>query len=288
MHCSESKDPFSTDLAFHYRRPFRLDKVREAAKYIVGTHDFSSFCADCSNVSTPIRTIYSFDIENSGDSVIMLVKGNGFLYNMIRIIVGTLIDISEGRFAPDDMPAILEAKNRLAAGRTAMAHGLYLNRVFYSEEELSELEEKIGVRRAFNKGMDLISRRSHSKKELVEKISKTNEKKYAIIACDLLEERGYISDEAFAEQYFDYLKRVKHFGKNRIQLELSKKGIDKLIIQNLFESDYSEPQEEIKSLLETKFLGKLNDEKSKKRTFNSLLRMGYNYSEIRKAIDELN
>ncbi len=138
MHCSESKDPFSTDLAFHYRRPFRLDKVREAAKYIVGTHDFSSFCADCSNVSTPIRTIYSFDIENSGDSVIMLVKGNGFLYNMIRIIVGTLIDISEGRFAPDDMPAILEAKNRLAAGRTAMAHGLYLNRVFYSEEELSE------------------------------------------------------------------------------------------------------------------------------------------------------
>ena len=66
----------------------------------------------------------------------MLVKGNGFLYNMIRIMVGTLIDVSEKRLAPDDMPAILAAKDRLKAGRTAMAHGLYLNRVFYSEEEL--------------------------------------------------------------------------------------------------------------------------------------------------------
>jgi tRNA pseudouridine38-40 synthase len=66
----------------------------------------------------------------------MLVKGNGFLYNMIRIIAGTLIDVSEKRIAPDDIPAILAAKDRLRAGRTAMAHGLYLNRVFYSEEEL--------------------------------------------------------------------------------------------------------------------------------------------------------
>ena len=155
-----------------------------------------------------------------------------------------------------------------------------------SEEEVAELKEKIGVRRAFNKGMDFISRRSHSKKELIEKISKTNEKKYAIIACDLLEERGYISDESFAEQYFDYLKRIKHFGKNRIKLELSKKGIDKLIIQNLFENDYSEPEEEIKALLQTKFSGKLSDEKSKKRTINSLLRMGYGFNEIRSAISE--
>ena len=66
----------------------------------------------------------------------MLVKGNGFLYNMIRIMVGTLIDVSEKRLSPDDIPAILAAKDRLKAGRTAMAHGLYLNRVFYSEEEL--------------------------------------------------------------------------------------------------------------------------------------------------------
>ncbi len=136
MHCSESKDPFATDLAYHYRRKFDIEAARRAASYVVGTHDFTSFCADCTNVTTPVRTIYSFEIEKSGDSVIMLVKGNGFLYNMIRIIAGTLIDISEGRMAPEDMPAIIEAKSRLSAGRTAMAHGLYLNRVFYSEEEM--------------------------------------------------------------------------------------------------------------------------------------------------------
>ena len=136
MHCSESKNPFATDLAYHYRRPFNIERARQAAAYLVGTHDFASFCADCTNVSTTVRTIYSLDIENSGDSVIMLVKGNGFLYNMIRIIAGTLIDISEGRLSVEDMPEILAAKDRLRAGRTAMAHGLYLNRVFYSEEEL--------------------------------------------------------------------------------------------------------------------------------------------------------
>lgn len=136
IHCSESKNPFAEDLMFHYRRKLDLEAVRKAAGHFVGTHDFSSFCADYANVSTTVRTIYSFDIENSGDSVIMLVKGNGFLYNMIRIMVGTLIDVSEKRIAPDDIPQILEAKDRLRAGRTAMAHGLYLNRVFYDEAEL--------------------------------------------------------------------------------------------------------------------------------------------------------
>lgn len=136
IHCSESKDPFSADLALHYRRKPDLDRMREAAEYLKGTHDFAAFCADCTNVSTTVRTIYSLDIENSGTSVIMLVKGNGFLYNMIRIIAGTLLDVSEGRIDPQDMPDILDSGDRLRAGRTAMAHGLYLNRVFYSESEL--------------------------------------------------------------------------------------------------------------------------------------------------------
>lgn len=136
MHCRESKNPFASDLAFHYRRRFDVEKARLAASHLVGTHDFASFCADCTNVSTTVRTIYSLEIENNGDSVIMLVKGDGFLYNMIRIIAGTLLDINEGKIEPDDMPRILAAKDRLQAGRTAMAHGLYLNKVFYSEEEL--------------------------------------------------------------------------------------------------------------------------------------------------------
>ena len=136
MHCNESKNPFAADLMYHYRRPFDIERVREAARHFVGEHDFSSFCSECSNLSTHIRTIYSFRIENCGDSVNLLVKGNGFLYNMIRIMVGTLIDVNEKIFSPDDIPSILAAKDRLRAGRTAMAHGLYLNRVFYSEEDL--------------------------------------------------------------------------------------------------------------------------------------------------------
>ena len=131
IHCSESKDPFGSDLAFHYRRKFDIEAAKKAAAHLVGTHDFASFCADCTSISTTVRTIYSIEIENSGTSVIILVKGDGFLYNMIRIIAGTLIDVSEGRFSPDDMPKILAARDRLKAGRTAMAHGLYLNKVFY-------------------------------------------------------------------------------------------------------------------------------------------------------------
>ena len=137
LHCSESKNPFAPDLMLHYRRKLDTEAVRRAAGYFVGTHDFSSFCADCTNVSTTVRTIYSFNIEKCGDTVIMLVKGNGFLYNMIRIMVGTLLDVSEKRIQPDDIPEILSAGDRLKAGRTAMAHGLYLNRVFYSDEELN-------------------------------------------------------------------------------------------------------------------------------------------------------
>lgn len=136
IHCSESKNPFASDLMLHYRRPLDLNAVRAAAEHFVGEHDFASFCADCTNVASTVRNVYSFKIENSGNSVIMLVKGNGFLYNMIRIMVGTLLDVSEKRISPDDIPNIIAAKDRLKAGRTAMAHGLYLNRVFYSMDEL--------------------------------------------------------------------------------------------------------------------------------------------------------
>ena len=98
IHCSESKNPFAADLMLHYRRPLDIGAMRAAAEHFVGEHDFASFCADCTNVSSTVRNVYSFEIENSGNSVIMLVKGNGFLYNMIRIMVGTLLEVSEKRY----------------------------------------------------------------------------------------------------------------------------------------------------------------------------------------------
>ncbi len=161
--------------------------------------------------------------------------------------------------------------------------GVYNNSEI-SEEEFSELEEKITVRRAYNKGIDLLSRRAHAKKELIDKISKTYEKKYVIIAVNALEEKGYVNDEDFAEQYYSYLKERKHFGKKRISLELAKKGIDKGIIATLCEADCSSPSEEIEELLSSKFQTNLADEKGRKRAFNALVRMGYNYGDIRSAM----
>ena len=136
IHAHESKNPFATDLAFHYRRPLDIDLIREAAQPVVGTHDFHSFCAQATEKSDTVRTIYAVSAERHGTDVEIRICGNGFLYNMVRIFVGTLLDINEGYFPPDAMTSILEAKDRLAAGRTAMAHGLYLNRVFYDESEL--------------------------------------------------------------------------------------------------------------------------------------------------------
>jgi len=138
IHNHESKNPFLTDLAFHYRRPMDIEKMRHAAQAVIGTHDFHSFCAQATEEDRCIRTIYDVSVEKQADTVEILVSGDGFLYNMVRIFVGTLLDINEGKLSPDAMPEILAAKDRLAAGRTAMAHGLYLNRVFYVDVDADD------------------------------------------------------------------------------------------------------------------------------------------------------
>lgn len=131
IHCSESKNPFLKDLALHYRRPIDIDLMREAASKFIGTHDFGSFCADCSKKVNTVRTIYQFQIEINENDVRILVKGNGFLYNMVRILVGTLLDINEGRIKIDEIESIMKARDRKLAGRTAPPHGLYLHEVYY-------------------------------------------------------------------------------------------------------------------------------------------------------------
>ncbi len=131
IHNSESKNPFMTDLAYHYRRSLDIDLIRETAKYFIGTHDFKSFCSsDCDKENT-IRTVYDFRIEKNNDIVEMYVSGDGFLYNMVRIMVGTLLTVNEGFIKPEEITEIMDMKDRRFAGKTAQAHGLYLNRVFY-------------------------------------------------------------------------------------------------------------------------------------------------------------
>jgi tRNA pseudouridine38-40 synthase len=132
IHNSESKDPFTTDLALHYRRKLDVALLREAAQHFVGTHDFAALCTNCTEKQSTIRTIYDITIKKQGDSVNLLVKGNGFLYNMVRILVGTLLSVNEGRIGLSELDALLESRDRTRAGITAQAHGLYLNHVYYT------------------------------------------------------------------------------------------------------------------------------------------------------------
>ena len=106
--------------------PLNVEKMKEAAKYIVGEHDFASFCSSGSQVESTVRTVYRLEVDKNDDVISIIISGNGFLYNMVRIIAGTLLDIGQGKRDPMDIFTILEAKDRSAAGPTAPAHGLTL------------------------------------------------------------------------------------------------------------------------------------------------------------------
>lgn len=110
-----------------------VEKMKEAAKYLEGEHDFKSFCQIGAQVESTVRTIYQADVVEEGTDVVVRICGNGFLYNMVRIIVGTLLEVGQGKRKPEEMQQILDACNREAAGPTAPAHGLMLMKYEFSE-----------------------------------------------------------------------------------------------------------------------------------------------------------
>lgn len=138
------KQPFYVNRALFY--PWKLDAkfLNEQAKAYLGTHDFSAFCAAGSDKEDKTRTIYRADVIKNGDFIEFHVCGNGFLYNMVRIMVGTLLDIQKGTLEKDSIPAILESRDRKKAGQTAPPDGLYLHRVFYEADEAMLLEKQEG------------------------------------------------------------------------------------------------------------------------------------------------
>ncbi len=111
--------------------PLDVDKMKEAASYLIGEHDFKSFCGTGAQVKTTVRTVKEIQIEKSGDRITIRITGEGFLYNMVRIIAGTLMDIGGGLYPPEKMKEILEAKDRKKAGPTAPARGLTLTKIQY-------------------------------------------------------------------------------------------------------------------------------------------------------------
>ena len=106
--------------------PLDLSQMQKAATYFIGTHDFKSFCSIHTQVETTVRTITSLSVEKTGNIITIAVSGTGFLYNMVRIIAGTLMDVGRGNTEPEQIPGILEKMDRNAAGPTAPAKGLLL------------------------------------------------------------------------------------------------------------------------------------------------------------------
>lgn len=103
-----------------------VERMRQAAGFLAGEHDFKSFCQAGAQVESTVRKIYGIEVEEQGRDLVIRVCGNGFLYNMVRIIVGTLVEIGQGKREPEEMPGILAAECREAAGPTAPACGLTL------------------------------------------------------------------------------------------------------------------------------------------------------------------
>lgn len=125
---------FSRKYVMREELPLDLEAMRKASGELLGTHDFKSFCANKKMKKSTIRRIDAITIDEQNGMVSIRYRGNGFLYNMVRILTGTLIEVGRGLRTPEDVRAILEAKDRRAAGFTAPAQGLYLVEVAYDKQ----------------------------------------------------------------------------------------------------------------------------------------------------------
>ncbi len=127
------RSPFNAGRTYYVARKLREDLMDEAASFIVGTHDFTSFMASGSKITDAVRTVTECRVQRDGDRVILRIAADGFLYNMVRIIAGTLLAVSDGKILPEEIPVIIEGTDRRLAGATLPPDGLYLNRVVYPE-----------------------------------------------------------------------------------------------------------------------------------------------------------
>ena len=127
--------PFNYKRALNYKYPMNVEDMNDAAKAFIGEYDFSAFCAAGAQVVSKVRKIYDASVERQGDLVVFRVCGNGFLYNMVRIMAGTLLYVSMGKIKKNEISDIIKSQDRTRAGITAPPDGLYLNKVYFSGEE---------------------------------------------------------------------------------------------------------------------------------------------------------
>jgi len=136
MLLSKHRDPFQRNFAYQFPFSLDLEVMREASEHLLGTHDFTSFCSAKTEVEDRVRTLKEIDFFEENGQFVFRFVGDGFLYNMVRILVGTLLEIGTGRRSADSIPELLEKKDRTLAGKTAPGHGLYLWKVFYEDDSL--------------------------------------------------------------------------------------------------------------------------------------------------------
>lgn len=120
------------NLEYNIKMPLNLENMKKASKYFEGEHDFSAFKASGTSSKSSVRTIYSADVKKENERIIIELTGNGFLYNMVRIISGTLVEVGLGKIRPEEIKDIIDSKNRQMAGKTLPPYGLYLVEVNYN------------------------------------------------------------------------------------------------------------------------------------------------------------
>lgn len=124
-------DPFTARYVWHRPGPLSVGRMRRAARLLEGEHDFASFCRPAGRGASTVRRLERLAVRRSGDLVEVRARAGAFLHQMVRSLVGTLVDVGEGRMEPEAMPEVLAARSRAAAGRVAPPHGLTLERVLY-------------------------------------------------------------------------------------------------------------------------------------------------------------
>lgn len=128
---SEEGTAIYRNLETHIPQKLNIEKMQRAVKYFEGEHDFKAFRASGTSSKSSVRTIYDAKVYKEGDRIFLELTGNGFLYNMVRIIAGTLVDVGMEKIEPEEIPEIIESKKREKAGKTLPPNGLYLLRVMY-------------------------------------------------------------------------------------------------------------------------------------------------------------
>ncbi len=131
----KARNPFWEGRAHYVHPPLDVERMNENAKDFLGTHDFTSFTNSKEVINENVRTVRRAEVFREGECIVFLVEADGFLYNMVRIMAGTLLAMETGQRESGTIPAILDARDRSAAGKTAPACGLYLHRVFYEDRE---------------------------------------------------------------------------------------------------------------------------------------------------------